>query len=117
MEMEKTRLAVLLDVLKVNESVVQTRNTLMGIVEKVDANSTEFIVVEGDQNKYYDVLKADELDSRAEEVILECFSEEEIEENYGRDEEGNFDLSTADINTYMELVAEQDGYSIYTPQG
>lgn len=114
---EKTRLEVLLSVLgKSGATIVVTRNNL-NFGEEVNVNSTEFIVVEDGNEKYYDVLKEEEVDGRLEDLINECFSEEELEETYGRDQEGKIDLSTADIETYLELVGESGIYSIYTPIG
>lgn len=113
--MEKTRLEVLAGVLGISKDAFTTRNHLLSN-EPIDENSDEFILKKGEDSTYYNVLKEDELDARVADLINDCFSDEEIEETYGLDENGEPDLSSADINTYMELVAEVDGYSIYTPE-
>lgn len=113
--MKKTRLEVLAEVLGTSKELFHTRNSLMG-VEPVNENSDEFILKEGDNNVYYDVLKQDELDGRVVDLINDCYSEEEIADMYPVGEDGEPDFSSADINTYMELVAEKDGYYIYTPE-
>jgi hypothetical protein len=111
--MEKTRLEVLAEVLGLPKEAFSTRNSLSSS-EQVDENSDEFILKQGEEEAYYNVLKNDELDSRVADLINDCFSEEEIEETYGLEENGEPDLSTADINTYMELVAKTDDYYVYT---
>lgn len=113
--MEKTRLQVLSEVLSIPAGQIFTRNSLLS-GEPVEANSSEFVVKNEGQEVYYDVLKDDELDARVEDLINDCYSEEEIVDTYGLDEEGNPDLSTADINTYLVLVAEKDDYYVYTAE-
>lgn len=113
--MERTRLDVLVEVLGIGKDKVATRNSKTS-GKSIDESSNEFIVSEREVETYYDVLKGDELDGRLEDLIHDCFSEEEIEETYGMNESGEPDLSTADINTYLNLVAEKEGYFIYTPQ-
>lgn len=112
--MEKTRLDVLVKTLGISKEAVSTRSSQAG--QAVDPNANEFIVKEGKAEVYYNVLKADELDDRVQELINDLYSEEEIAETYGLDENGEPDLSSADINTYMELVEEIEAYFIYTPE-
>lgn len=110
----KTRLDVLLEVLGNPEdvSIVTLRHITSG--EVVDENGTEFFVGEERKEKCYDVLKEEEIQARLEDLLNDCYSEEELEETYGRDQEGNIDLTTADIGTYLELVGTSGVYSIYT---
>jgi len=111
----KTRLEVLIGVLNINKESVTTRSSELSAMP-VNEDSDEFIVKTKTDEVYYNVLKSDELDSRVQDLINDCYTEEEILENYGVDENGEPDLSTADINTYLDLVAESEGYMIYTPQ-
>lgn len=106
----KTRLEVLAEVLGVPKEQISTRNHH----ESTGENGNEFIVKEGQEDVYYNVLREDELDARVEELITDCYSEKEIEETYGLTEEGTPNFSTADLETYMELVGEVEGYFIYT---
>lgn len=112
--MSKTRLDVLTEVVGIQKEQVFIRESLLSN-KLIDENSSEFIVKEGDESIYYDVLTSDEFDSRVESLIYDCYSEEEIEEMYGLNDDGTPDLSSADIETYLKLVGEKEGYFVFTP--
>lgn len=105
----RTRLSILADFLKVPKQDFTSRFLKTGNREE-DDNVTEFLVKKDGERFYFDILTNDELDDRAISLVNDLFSDEEIEESYP-----GGDFSSIDINTYMHLLGEVEGYFIYVP--
>lgn len=108
-----TRLDALIKALEITKENVTTRNQSNGSGE-VDYNASEFIVNKGNGDTWYEVLKeGNEVELRLEDLLYNCYGEEELAEFYGVDENGTVDLSSADIDTYLERVATVGEYIIF----
>ena len=108
-----TRLDALIKALEITKEKVSTRNQSSENGE-LDHNASEFIVDWGDGDSWYEVLKeGNEVDLRLEDLLYDCYGEEELVDFYGVDENGEVDLSSADIGTYLERIATVGEYTVY----
>lgn len=106
----RTRLSILADFLEIPAEQFASRFMKTGNWIE-DDNVPEFYVKKDADEFYFDVLTNVELDDRAISLVTDLFSDEEIEENYP-----GGDFSSIDINTYLHLLGEVEGYFIYVPE-
>lgn len=106
----RTRLSILADFLEISAEHFISRFMKTGNPEE-DNNVPEFFIKKNGDEFYFDVLTEEELDDRAISLVTDLFSDEEIEENYP-----GGDFSSIDINTYLHLLGEVEGYFIYVPE-
>lgn len=108
-----TRLDALIKALEISKENVSTRNQLNG-KGAVDHNASEFFVNLGFSESCYEVLKeGNEIELRLEDLLYESYGEEELAGFYGADENGEVDLSSADIDTYLERIQTIGEYTIF----